>query len=599
MEHRRLNIAKVAWAVLFSCFCYSLDLRGQCVMQKLPESSTDSGGHFGKSVDIDGQVAVIGNPMEGCNVPNMCGAVRVYRWLGKTWVEDEVQRIGGQTSEAFLGWSSAISGNVIVAGSPGQGCTLGLNCGAAIVYRYNGAYWAHEQKLRAFVLAPENLVGRSVAVSGDVALLGAPGEECEAGVDCGAAYLYRFLAIHWYPEQKFVGIDPAAYDEFGRAVAVDGDVAVVGARGATFVYRFNGAVWTTEQELIPSGSRGTDFGRPVAVRGNRIVVGTGAEATVFRFVGSAWEEEQTLTPSDPVRAYDSFGGSISIDGNSIVVGALRFSYGGTAYLYRFSGLNWVEERKLTSGSQDSFGYSVAVSGDMAVVGAPYANRGAAWMFALGPDCNDNGEADFCDIRDGDRDDDNDDGVPDECQVFPVSLDIRPGACPNPFNPQSRGVISVALVGDSVFDVAEIESGSILLTRSDGIGGGVRPLSGSPGLAGRSADVITSLDLPACACLPQGPDGYDDLILKFSPSELTERLNLDAPVPSGSLMLTLSGLLADGTRFAGSDCIRFVGSSVSPAPVEFGGQLEEPTNGAARSRKGDLPLGVDGRASPKE
>ena len=51
--------------------------------------------------------------------------------------------------------------------------------------------------------------------------------------------------------------------------------------------------------------------------------------------------------------------------------------------------------------------------------------GSAYVFALGPDCNDNGDADFCDIRDGASRDDNDNGIPDDCEVVQVVIDIRP------------------------------------------------------------------------------------------------------------------------------------------------------------------------------
>ena len=49
--------------------------------------------------------------------------------------------------------------------------------------------------------------------------------------------------------------------------------------------------------------------------------------------------------------------------------------------------------------------------------------GSAYVFALGPDCNDNGDADFCDIRDGASRDDNDNGIPDDCEVVQVVIDI--------------------------------------------------------------------------------------------------------------------------------------------------------------------------------
>jgi len=88
--------------------------------------------------------------------------------------------------------------------------------------------------------------GWSVSTSGDVAVIGAR-HDGHAGTDSGSAYVYRFAGTGWTEEAKLTASDAAAGDEFGFSVAVSGDVAVIGAywdddagtkSGSAYVYRF-------------------------------------------------------------------------------------------------------------------------------------------------------------------------------------------------------------------------------------------------------------------------------------------------------------------------------------------------------------------------
>ncbi len=169
------------------------------------------------------------------------------------------------------------------------------------------------------------------------------------------------------------------------------------------------------------------------------------------------------------------------------------------------------------------------------------------------DCNDNATLDECDIADGTSPDDNGNGVPDECEIS-AHLDIKPGSCPNPVNPRSKGVVPMAIIGGDTFDVTQIDIGTLKLRRADGIGGIVTPLSGPPGPGITTDDVATPFTGDLCDCHELGGDGIDDLLLKLSTRELAGAFDL-SELPSGaSMMLTLSGLLLDGTSFEASDCV---------------------------------------------
>ncbi len=602
-------------------------LSAQCEVQKLTPSDAASNDQFGNSVSVSGDVAVVGARGVDCAAGFDCGAVYVYRSNSAGWVREQKLTAGDIEQGAFFGTSASVSGNVLLVGADSRDCNAGIDCGAAYVFRYNGSTWVREQKLRAFVQAAGNLFGSSVAVSGDVAVMGAPGEDCAAGTDCGAAYVYRFNGSWWEQEQKLASLEPMRNDLFGGSVAVNGDVAVVGAPlhscaagyacGAAYVYRFNGSTWVVEQKLTASDSKpGGRFGVSVFVAGNIAIAGADhadcaryprcGAAYVYRFDGSAWIEEQKLTASDG-GPEERFGYSVSASGDAALVGAPTDYYSGAAYVFRLTSAGWVEEKKLKvfpGDSSDQLGTSVSVDGNLGVVGAVYGDSscydcGAAYIFALGPDCNENGEADFCDIRDSRSRDADGDGVPDECEVITAALDIKPGACPNPFNPKSQGVLPVAVVGSPTFDVTQIDTDSLTLKRADGVGGSVRPLAGPPGPGIRYADVATPFSGIECGCNDLRADGLEDLTLKFSTPDLAQALQLSSFAAGASVELTLGGTLRDGTPFRASDCIIVTGAAVSHLSVEVADERLAIPDATSRHSHAETVLIPVGRTDPKD
>ncbi|MDO8628943.1 MAG: hypothetical protein Q7R41_00475, partial [Phycisphaerales bacterium] len=179
------------------------------------------------------------------------------------------------------------------------------------------------------------------------------------------------------------------------------------------------------------------------------------------------------------------------------------------------------------------------------------------------DCNGNEQPDFCDIQYGGLPDVDEDGIPDECEPQ-ATLDIRPGACPNPVSPRSHGVLPAAIVGSSTLDVTQIDTASLELRRADGVGGSVAPLFGPPGPGIQVADVATPFAGSTCDCHGLGPDGTDDLVVKFSTAEMVRSLELESFSPGTPVELTVTGSMNDGTPFEASDCIVIAGGSVKPS-----------------------------------
>lgn len=253
---------------------------------------------------------------------------------------------------------------------------------------------AYRQKLLGSTTDAYDRFGYAVDVSGDVAIIGAQEDENARSLT-GAAFVYRFNGTKWIEQQKLYDPNGEIGDRLGNAVAIEGNLAVVCAEqddnakgqdaGSAFVFRYNGANWVLEKQLIASDGKAFDrFGYSVAIDGDRIVVGarekdgigTNSGGTyVFRYNGSQWVEEAILQASD-MASLDEFGSAVDIDGNTIMVGAqkdpVNIWNSGSVYVYRFNGTSWVEtQRFFAQPAVDLayFGASLSLDGDTVAVGA--------------------------------------------------------------------------------------------------------------------------------------------------------------------------------------------------------------------------------------
>jgi hypothetical protein len=255
-------------------------------------------------------------------------------------------------------------------------------------------------------------LGTSVDFSGTRLVVGEP-EADDAQPNGGAATLYRKVGDGWTPISLLVAEDAESFDDFGRSVAFDGDVVVVGApgkdlagdnEGAAYVFRDTGGAWPQEQRLTPTTpAEGDRFGWSVDVEGDVCVIGafgddeqanSAGAAYVFRFDGEAWQQEAKLLPSDPA-PLAQFGRSVAIDGDRVLVGAWQDDeqgfFTGSAYSFVFDGEAWQEEDKLLADDGAAFrwfGLDLDLDGAVAIVGA-YGDEevggleaGAAYVFEL-------------------------------------------------------------------------------------------------------------------------------------------------------------------------------------------------------------------------
>jgi hypothetical protein len=304
----------------------------------------------------------------------------------------------GEAGDGF-GQSVSISGDTALVGAAGDD-DKGSMSGSAYVFRYDGTTctWVEEQKLTAHDGNQYDCFGSSVSISGDTALVGAAWDDTQKGIDSGSAYVFRYNGTTWVEEQKLIAGDGAQSDFFGYSVSISGDTALVGAygnddkgsaSGSAYVFRYDGTTWVQEKKLIAAdGAQSDRFGCSVSISGDTALVGArdddtqkgkdSGSAYVFSYNGTTWVEKKKLIAGDG-EAGDSFGYSVSISGDTALIGAYfddtqKGIDSGSAYVFRYNGTTWtwVKEQKLIAADgapSDWFGYSVSISGDTALVGA--------------------------------------------------------------------------------------------------------------------------------------------------------------------------------------------------------------------------------------
>jgi hypothetical protein len=354
----------------------------------VPQDTDD----FGMAVAVDGFVALIGAPLRAGMAGDQ-GVAFVYTFDGSAWNEGPNLQASDGADGDHLGHVVGLSGNLAIAGAYVHDA-LGPDSGAAYVFdRTNGNQLA---KLVPPVAPADNYqFGQAVAIDGTTAVVGAPG----ADDGTGAVYVFDGQSS-WAQVATLTAVNGTDTDQFGLSVAIDGNVIVVGAPGdddgEAFVYEKSGGQWsnaTEDANLMPSDGTtvGDAFGWSLDVSGSRIVVGApfhdegttiDGAAYVFEEPPGGWagtlSQPRSMVGCDEGTQPVDFGFSVAIEARVVIVGSRRDTGPdtGRAHAFRFfSGADpqWRYLKALTQqdgAAGDLMGWSVALSGGLAVVGAP-------------------------------------------------------------------------------------------------------------------------------------------------------------------------------------------------------------------------------------
>jgi len=260
--------------------------------------------------------------------------------------------------------------------------------------------------------------GDAIAVTTEgLALIGAPADlRGASGSPQGKVFAYQKIAGSWVLTQTILCPENVPPPQFGHAIAIDGNTAVIGANtysdpqtndaiGRAYVYTYASGTWTLSATLSAAAPVPQDlFGNAVAIQDGTIMVGAprayipGGQhgpGSVFVFTRAAngtWSQSQALTASNG-QVKDEFGYAVSFSRGYAIIGApkLLAASPGAVYVFRLTSGAWVETYELLSPNSfasDDFGASVAIRAGLAVVGAPAvevssnSEQGAAYVLEL-------------------------------------------------------------------------------------------------------------------------------------------------------------------------------------------------------------------------
>src|SRR5581483_11243356 len=364
-------------------------------------SDSSSYHFFGNSVAISGNTAVVGAPgYEDFNGHSVMGAAYVFVKSGTDW-QSMVQTAkllpadGSNCSTCYFAYSVAISGNTIAVGS---------DSGEVHLYQSGSGTWTDATEIATISngMGGTDFFGNQIALTGNTLVVGAP----ESGQSQGTAYVFVQPASGWVstsqPNAVLTASDGQADDLFAASVTIAGNSVLVGAPtkpypqqyGALYVFVRPSTGWKSMTETAKltakTPSLGALLGWSLTSFGNAAIAGapTGTDfpgpgaAYVFVRPAGGWKNaSENAILSDGTHTVDSFGVSVSLSGNTLLVGASSTAFGGNqfqgaAYSFRQPTSGWMTTSKYSAKlreqfgeAEDAFGHSVNLDHNTAIIGA--------------------------------------------------------------------------------------------------------------------------------------------------------------------------------------------------------------------------------------
>ncbi len=387
---------------------------------KITASDGAGNDNFGNSVAVSGNTIVIGAYRKDQSVSD-AGTAYVFEKPVSGWVTaTQTAKLDASDVTSFkqFGSSVAISGNQIIVGAFND--VVSGMCGSAYIFEKPVSGWVNTTQTCKIIgsdIADGDKFGVSVGFSGDYAMVGSYYND-SLGSNAGSAYIFEKPISGWTDTTENIEIFANTeisniYDEFGNAIDISGDYAVVGShlyqgnKGRADVYHFNGTAWDKIAVLSPSdGAINDEFGISVSIDNDVIVIGsknadgidvnTGA-AYLFEKPATGWvsmTETAKLTSSEGI-INDAFGTAVDVDGDVVVVTSPQDAESGiasgTAFIFIKPSTGWVHMTQIAKlkpndgAAYDNFGNAVALNDSILVVGAmgndeTFSDQGSAYIF---------------------------------------------------------------------------------------------------------------------------------------------------------------------------------------------------------------------------
>jgi FG-GAP repeat len=302
--------------------------------QKLELSDAAAGDNFGLSVSIDGNYACVGAYYDDGPAGLNQGSVTVFYFDGTNWVQQQKLFMADGSANDEFGVSVSISGNNIIAGSQWDSGPAGLYQGSAVIFNFNGTNWLQQQKLLLADAAAQDKFGNGVSIKNNYCIVGAQGDNVAPSV-FGSATVFFFNGTSWVEQQK-LWINTTTLNNFGRSVSIYDNYAIVGAlndfgtfsgEGSATIYFYNGTSWNEVNRFYMQGAQANDqFGSAVNISPNFAIIGAQSDddiaginqgtAVIYKNIGNNyWQPFQKI--KDPgAFANDKLGTSVAFDNST-------------------------------------------------------------------------------------------------------------------------------------------------------------------------------------------------------------------------------------------------------------------------------------------
>jgi len=356
-------------------------------------SSTVTGDQFGAAVAAEMNLIAVGAPFASSGR----GAVVLQEYDGSNWTQVAALAPSGLTLGAQFGRALALDGDTLAVGAPDVNFPV-TGIGAVYIYIDNGSVWTLEATLAPSAGLPGDQFGRSLALQADRLVVGAPFDD-DGGVQSGSAFVFDRSGNTWTETAQLLPADPAPGAQFGKSVALDGDTALIGAwldsgtaiqAGAAYAFVETTGVWSEQAKLVPATvDAGDAVGETVGLSGDIALLGApnvdDDSGAIFQFERAAtlWTEATFEVPFS-ITDGDNFARSLSLLGNLLLVGApdedSQGTAKGTVFFFELNQSNTFElhsEIDNAGSVGDGFGAAVSVGDDFLFVGAPTADGGAS------------------------------------------------------------------------------------------------------------------------------------------------------------------------------------------------------------------------------
>jgi len=372
----------------------------QTEFSRLLASNITQNSEYGRAVCVNGDWAIIGALQDDHSGLTDAGGAFIYHYEGGAWVFQSKVTAGDPDAIDHFGRAVYINDNHAIVGCSYSDDPDTYN-GSAYIFVNNNGTWTQQAKLLASDRRRMDRFGAAVGLYGDYAVVGCYGADYTINgttySNGGAAYVYHFNGTTWGEEVRLTPGDPSTEMKFGWGVSIYDNTILVGTtedrynntdaiKGAAYAFTLQSGTWTQTSKLVGSDViDGDNFGCAVSIYKDYAIVGSfedddrgsaSGSAYIFKNNNGTWEQQQKLVGANSAAA-DNFGYSVGIYENMAIVGSYHSNKGyndtGSAYLYTRTESTWALTTELVASSPaiaDQLGWFVSITNGWALAGNP-------------------------------------------------------------------------------------------------------------------------------------------------------------------------------------------------------------------------------------